>query len=32
LYWLVLKYMEKRDAKEKALRQRLQRHMKAHAR
>jgi len=32
LYWLVLKYMEKREAKEKALRQRLQRHMKAHAR
>jgi len=32
LYWLVLKYMERREAREKALQQRLHRHMKAHAR
>lgn len=32
MYWLGLKYMERREAKEAALRQRLHRHMSAHAR
>lgn len=32
IYWLGLKYLQKREAKEKALRQHLRRHIKAHAR
>ena len=31
-YWLVMKYMQKQEAKDKALRQRLQRHKRVHAR
>ena len=32
IYWLGLKYMQKQEAKEKVLHQRLQRHKHVHAR
>ena len=32
VYWLVLKYMQKQEAKEQALRQRIHRHTRVHAR